>query len=129
MRIFEVSLYVDGVTFDIAGFQRSLPRNHRGMVKPIYRMVGGTKREIGKYWRSNPMIADESQVNAAALKQLKLHETGLSISRSIGAERIYLSLAMMPDGDVSRRRVSLTRPVLDRLKALGAEVDMNIPQK
>jgi len=128
MREFEVYLYVSGAAFDIEGFQALLLAGHRGEVRPIYRMEGSEKKTIGRYWRSKADSVRESQVDEAAMSQLQNHAAALNRARPFGAEMIYLCLAMSPKGEVSRKEVSLSDAVMSRLEAIGAEVDMNVPQ-
>ncbi|MEQ1918936.1 MAG: hypothetical protein ABL955_07025 [Elusimicrobiota bacterium] len=128
MRLFEVYLYAAGTTFDVEQFQSLLPATHRGEVRPVYRMDGSEKKVMGRYWRSKSGSVCESGVDEAAMSQLRDHAAALDRARALGAENIYLSLAMLPTGEVSHEDVVLSDAVMRRLDAIGAEVDMNIPQ-
>lgn len=128
MRKFEVYLRINGRAFDIDQFQAYLPASHRGWSKPIYRMVGAHKKVIGAYWCSDSVAVAESGVNRAALSQLQNHHAGLTWARSLGAERIYLCLAMNRHATITPKPVALSRSVQAHLDWLGAEVDMNVPQ-
>lgn len=126
MNKFSIYIYIDGPSFDSHLFNDSLSKGLSGHVHPIHRMVNGSKKVIGKFWKSKILHPSADAVEADLVGLIRAYRASILHAKSMGAERIYAEIVCHMKNLESLHGYFISKELITLLSELGMELDIDV---
>lgn len=126
MNKFSIYIYIDGRSFDSQLFNANLSKELTGDVHPIHRIVNGSKKVIGMYWKSKILHPSADAVETDLIGLIRSYRASILDAKSLGAERIYAEIVCHMKNLESLHGYFISRKLITLLSELGMELDIDV---